>query len=71
LRASSWVNSGDLTWVELDPYAIAFERNGYLCITNFGDSEIQLPDGDLLLASDNSADTTTIAANTTVWMRRP
>ncbi len=71
LRASSWLNSGDLTWLELDAHAIAFERNGYLCITNFGDSEIQLPDGDLLLASDNSSDATTIAANTTVWMKRP
>jgi len=71
LRAASWVDSGDLNWLELDPHAIAFERNGYVCITNFGDSDIQLPDGDLLLASDDSASVAMIAANTTVWIKRP
>ncbi|MEC8018373.1 MAG: alpha-amylase family glycosyl hydrolase, partial [Actinomycetota bacterium] len=69
LRSAHWVESGDLTWLNLDSNAIAFERNGYASITNFGDSNIALPPGEVILTAIHSAHRDQLAPNATVWLR--
>ena len=69
LRSAHWVECGDLTWLNVDRNAIAFERNGYASITNFGDSNIALPPGEVMLTSSQPAHQDQLAPNTTVWLR--
>jgi len=69
LRSAQWVECGDLTWLNVDSNAIAFERNGYASITNFGDSNIALPPGEVMLTSSQPAHQDQLAPNTTVWLR--
>ncbi|WP_152354060.1 glycoside hydrolase family 13 protein [Brachybacterium subflavum] len=57
---------------------LVFEREGgWVCATNFGDTEVPLPSGEVLVASgelggaDDAADgTRTLPGATTVWLRR-
>ena len=69
LRSAHWVECGDLTWLNVDNNAIAFERNGYASITNFGDSNIALPPGEVMLISSQAAHQDQLAPNATVWLR--
>ena len=69
LRSAHWVERGDLTWLNVDSNAIAFERNRYASITNFGDSNIALPPGEVMLTSSQPAQQDQLAPNTTVWLR--
>jgi alpha-glucosidase len=69
LRSTHWVESGDLTWLNFDHKAIAFERNGYASITNFGDSNIVLPPGEVMLISLQPDHQDQLAPNATVWLR--
>ena len=69
LRSAHWVECGDLTWLNLDSNAVAFERNGYASITNFGDSNIALPPGEVMLTSIQTAYLDQLPPNATVWLR--
>ena len=69
LRSAHWVECGDLTWLNVDSNAIAFERNRYASITNFGDSNIALPPGEVILTAIHSAHRDQLAPNATVWLR--
>ena len=69
LRSAHWVECGDLTWLNLDNNAIAFKRNGYASITNFGDGNIALPPGEVMLTSLQLAHQGQLAPNATVWLR--
>lgn len=68
LRSTHWVNSGDLTWLEIDEHAIAFERNGFACITNLGDSDIALPAGEVFLTSSQPHRDGMLSPNSTAWI---
>ena len=68
MRSAHWVDSGDLTWLDLDEDVIAFERNGLACITNFGSRDISLPAGDVLLSSGHDNRDGVIGPNTTAWI---
>jgi alpha-glucosidase len=59
-----------IAWVDLgEPQVLAFRRpNGWLSVTNFGDSAVPLPDGELLIMS--SADRTELGPNTTAWLQQ-
>ncbi|GAA1075364.1 glycoside hydrolase family 13 protein [Tsukamurella spumae] len=59
-----------LTWIEHpSPDVLAFERpNGWRSITNFGAVPVDMPDGEVLLASA-PVDGSTLPGETTVWMR--
>ena len=68
MRSAYWVDSGDLTWLDLHEDVIAFQRNGFACITNFGESDVTLPSGDVILASTQPDRDGMIGSNTTVWI---
>lgn len=77
LRAEYRLGTGSLNWSEVhDPAAgvLAFENNGVLVLTNFGDRPVALP-SELLenhavrLRSENSALVgEELAANSTIWL---
>ncbi len=55
-RASSSVEAGpsdeQVAWIDIGADVVAFERaDGLRCIVNMGDVAVDLPDGDVLLAS--------------------
>jgi alpha-glucosidase len=68
MRSAYWVDSGDLTWLDLHEDVIAFQRNGFACITNFGERDVTLPSGDVILASTQPDRDGMIGSNTTVWI---
>lgn len=68
LRSTHWVNSGDLTWLDLGEDVIAFERNGFACITNFGVNEFAPPHGELMLVSTQPQREGVIGPNSTAWI---
>jgi len=66
--------SGDLEWVDVDlPECLAFERDGALVVANVGEESFELPEAlvagrTIILASQPDATTTSIPANTCVWL---
>ena len=50
LRKASF-SSDSLNWMNLGPNATAFERDGIVCVTNFGKDDLELPGGEVLLSS--------------------
>jgi alpha-glucosidase len=55
LRKASF-SSDSLNWLNLGPNATAFERDGIVCVTNFGKEGLELPSGKVLLSSDAISD---------------
>jgi len=45
------LKSEDINWLKSEPGTISFERDGLICITNFGEEEISLPAANLLISS--------------------
>jgi alpha-glucosidase len=59
----------ELTWVESEPSVLHFERpRGVRCVTNFGSRPIELPEGEVLLASVELADGW-LPSDATAWLR--
>ena len=50
LRKASF-SSDSLNWMNFGPNATAFERDGIVCVTNFGKDDLELPGGEVLLSS--------------------
>ncbi len=43
---------GEISWIDMGAHVVAFERaDAMRCVVNMGDEPVDLPDGDLLLAS--------------------
>ena len=60
-----------LDWRGSVPEVVDFERpGGWRSLTNFGESAIRLPEGEVLLMSMTSETEGVLEPNTTVWMRR-
>jgi alpha-glucosidase len=59
-----------IEWVDLgEPEVLAFRRpNGWLSVTNFGDTAVPLPEGELLIIS--SGDPSELGAYTTAWVQQ-
>ena len=55
-------------WRESRPGTMIFERDDLVCAVNFGAAELELPDGELVLASEPGT-TTTLPPNTAAWVR--
>ena len=67
---SSLVTDEELTWLDSPDGALSFMRpNGWVCFTNFGEEPVQLPDGELLLASAGVVDGK-LAGPATAWLKR-
>lgn len=65
------LGDGDMRWFdELDPaVTLAFTREpGFACVVNFGDSPIELPTGDVLLASAELVDGL-LPKDAAAWLR--
>ena len=60
---------GDLAWRESPAGTLAFERDGMICLVNVDGDPLELPEGDLVLASDPAV-TATLPPNTSAWLRR-
>ena len=60
---------GGIEWLDLGPDVLAFRRGDRLCITNFADRAIELPNGELLLASDELTATGELPPDSTAWLR--
>lgn len=64
---SELLDHDDFEWIEF-PGAIAFERREVVSITNFSPGTIELPAGDLLVASEPCTDGT-LPPDVTAWLR--
>ena len=65
------LGGNEFTWLDRGPDSLAFRRSGgWVSITNFGTTAIDLPSGDLLLASRALAGDS-LPTDTTAWLRTP
>ena len=61
------LKSEDINWLKSEPGTISFERDGLICITNFGEGEISLPAANLLISSAPLSEGK-LPANATAWL---
>lgn len=67
LRRELMLGAGALEWVEAIPTLLRFNRGWLTVLTNFGEEDVPLPDGRLVLASSPLVDGR-VPADTTVWV---
>ena len=60
--------SDEITWLELGESVVAFDRGGWVSVTNFSDSSVELPAGEVLLTSA-PLDGNKLPGNSTAWLR--
>lgn len=60
--------SDEITWLELGESIVAFDRGGWVSVTNFSDSSVELPAGEVLLTSA-PLDGNKLPGNSTAWLR--
>lgn len=66
----SLISGEKLTWLPSAAGTLWFEReNGWSSFTNFTDSEVELPAGEILLSS-SPVSGSRVAGNSTVWLKR-
>jgi alpha-glucosidase len=72
-RTEGDLRGTDLTWSDdHTPGLLAFDRGtGLRCVVNFGTSPSPLPAGATVLISSAPCEPTTLAAETTAWLRMP
>jgi alpha-glucosidase len=58
-----------LSWHDSPPGTLAFDRDGLVCLVNVGASSLSIPEGELLLASEQDIGSS-LPANTAAWIRR-
>lgn len=64
--------SEQLEWLELGDEVVGFRRpGGWVSVTNFGPQSVPLPDGDILLSSEELPGDGTLPGAATVWLRDP
>jgi alpha-glucosidase len=59
----------DFSWRESPRGTMIFDRGDLTCLVNVGAPELELPDGELVLASEPGI-TTTLPTNTAAWVRK-
>ena len=60
---------GELAWRESPEGTMIFDRGDLTCLVNFDARELELPPGELVLASEPDL-TTTLPPNTAAWVRK-
>jgi len=70
LRTEHFTTDEAFSWIDIDGDAIAFRRgSGAMCVVNFGDDPIDLPEGRLLIAStDVDVDNRLLPGNGAAWL---
>ena len=66
LRKASF-STDSLKWLNFGPNATAFERDGMVCVTNFGKEGLELPSGKVLLSS-GAISGGKLPGNATAWV---
>ena len=66
LRKASF-STDSLKWLNLGPNATALERDGIVCVTNFGKEGLELPSGKVLLSS-GAISGGKLPGNATAWV---
>ncbi len=63
------IGGEELDWLESPSTDVVYftRGNGWKCITNFGDTDVELPDGDVIMAS-SPLPGRMLPGNTTVWL---
>jgi alpha-glucosidase len=61
--------AGDLRWLDAPRGALLFERGEMICAVNVSATSLDLPPGDLVLASEPDV-TTALPPDTAAWIRR-
>lgn len=68
IRSKFLEDDEDLEWLDTDGQILAFRRgSGMICLVNYGPDPVQVPEGDLLLASNSLAEQG-IPTDTGVWV---
>ena len=70
LRREIFASDDRFTWVERTEDVIGFERPSVQCLVNFGPNPLALPEGELVLASDELINRA-LPTDTTAWIERP
>ncbi|MFQ6171578.1 glycoside hydrolase family 13 protein [Oryzobacter sp. R7] len=71
LRAELLGGRPDFTWLPRHPTAIGFRRGAdWLCVLNMGEAAVELPDGEVLLAS-GALDGSHLPPDTCAWLTVP
>jgi alpha-glucosidase len=68
------LGDGPFEWIDLGADALAFRRgDGFICVTNFADQALELPPGELILASTELEDAADgirkLPTDSTAWLR--
>ena len=66
LRKVFSLGEGSFDWVE-NSEILSFENNGILVVHNFSNQDLEMPNGELLIASEPGM--SRLEANTTVWLK--
>ena len=68
-RASDDLRDGGLEWLQAPDEVVAFRRGGsVVCVTNFGDAAVALPDHNSILAASAPLDAGLLPPDCTVWL---
>jgi alpha-glucosidase len=73
-KADEALGDGPFEWIDLGPGALAFRRaDDFICVTNFADQALELPRGELILASTELSDAgdgiRKLPTDSTAWLR--
>lgn len=67
----SGFGDGEITWLPSDEQVLIFERgDGFICIVNFGASDLQIPEATKVLLSSAPFGGSEVPMDTAVWLQR-
>lgn len=70
LREEHQLGTGELIWRSIEgDNVLRFENNGVLVVSNISDSEVPLPEGEVLARSGQSLPSVTLEPDETAWIR--
>ncbi|OAN39933.1 alpha-glucosidase [Mycolicibacterium iranicum] len=69
LRPSLWRDAGDLKWLTAPDGVVAFERGASQCWVNIGATQLDLPDGAVVILASAPGVQTVLPVDTAAWLR--
>jgi len=71
VRTSTWVDAGELEWIETAPEVAAFRRGDAQCWVNTGTAPVDLPAGAEVVLASVRGISTTLPSDATAWLTTP
>ncbi|WP_263996310.1 glycoside hydrolase family 13 protein [Mycobacterium yunnanensis] len=71
VRAATWVDAGELEWIETAPEVAAFRRGDAQCWVNTGTAPVNLPVGAEVMLASVAGISTTLPSDATAWLSAP